>query len=268
MKSVLDQDYPNFEVIAVDDSSTDNTLQVLNSIDDERLKVVVNKGVKGAAGARNAGAQCAKSEWVAFQDSDDIWLPGKLSKQMAHLADSNFVAVYCGMDCYEQNKLLTRIPNDITKTCEGDLTFALLMDSFISTQTVIIRRDIFEKINGMDTSFSALDDWEMMIRVSLEGPIGFVDETLVEQHMSPNSITNSSEKRVNAQIQMLKKHYQLWSKHPEALARHHNRISGALQRQRRFKDASDHANQAFRHRPWDLRYATKALAFTFARFVR
>ncbi|WP_306145393.1 glycosyltransferase [Roseibium sp. MMSF_3412] len=258
--SVLSQDYPDFEVIAVDDRSTDATLEVLRSIEDPRLQVIVNEGPKGAAGARNAGAKLAKSSWVAFQDSDDLWYPSKLSKQVEKVKDSDFVAVYCAMDCFEDGVQILRVPNDITSHLEGDLVSSLLSDSFISTQTVMIRRDVFEKIGGMDPEFRSLDDWEMMIRVSLEGPIAFLDEVLVEQHMSSNSITRSSENRVNAQIQLLGKHSELWSAYPKELARHHYRVSGGLLANKRYREASSHAKEAAKLQPFNWRYVSKAIA--------
>lgn len=269
IRSVLSQDYPDFDVIAVNDRSTDATLEVLRSIEDPRLQVIVNEGPKGAAGARNAGANLARAHWIAFQDSDDLWYPSKLSKQIAKVQNTDFIAVYCAMDCFEDGERILRVPNDITTNLEGDLVRSLLSDSFISTQTVMIRRDIFEKIGGMDPDFRSLDDWEMMIRVSLEGPIAFLDEVLVEQHMSGNSITRSSENRVNAQIQLLGKHAELWNAYPRELARHHNRVSGGLYANKRYREASSHAKEAAKLQPYNWRYVAKALGSgLFARFFK
>ena len=84
--SVLNQDYREIELIVVDDASTDGTTELLESIADPRLRVIRHDHNKGVAGATNTGIQAARGEIIAFQDSDDEWLDGKLSHQMARLA--------------------------------------------------------------------------------------------------------------------------------------------------------------------------------------
>ncbi len=78
IQSVIDQTFSDFELIIVDDQSTDNTKEMVCSFCDERIKYFLNDHVKGPGGARNSGIFRAKGEWIAFLDSDDIWLPKKL----------------------------------------------------------------------------------------------------------------------------------------------------------------------------------------------
>ena len=78
IQSVLKQTYENFELIVVDDASTDNTKNIVKSFYDNRIRYMMNYHAKGGAGARNAGIFIAKGKWVAFLDDDDIWLPEKL----------------------------------------------------------------------------------------------------------------------------------------------------------------------------------------------
>ena len=82
VQSVLDQTYTDFKLIIVDDASTDDTEKIVSMIDDDRIQYHRLETNKGAAGARNEGVRLADSEWIAFHDSDDKWLPGKLEKQM------------------------------------------------------------------------------------------------------------------------------------------------------------------------------------------
>ncbi|MBG6212074.1 glycosyltransferase involved in cell wall biosynthesis [Labrenzia sp. EL_126] len=263
--SILEQDHASFNVIVVDDRSTDASLKMLEIIKDERLITTINKGPKGASGARNWGVAHGSAPFVAFQDSDDIWLPGKLSKQMALLeADESLVACYCAMASYADGKQISCVPYGSTSLFEGDITKNLLRQSFISTQTVVIRRDVYETVGGMDPAFWSLNDWELMIRVSQEGPIAFVNEILVEQHMSPNSLTHSSSSRVNSQIMIVEKHKTLFERHPKVLAFHHNRIAGALWQLGDIEAARAHTREAVRLEPLNLRYQIKnqVLRFT------
>ena len=84
--SVLRQTFTDFELVVVDDGSTDGTLTAARAIADPRLRVIAAPQNMGAAGARNLGVAEARGTWIAFQDSDDEWLPEKLAKQMARLA--------------------------------------------------------------------------------------------------------------------------------------------------------------------------------------
>lgn len=258
IKSVLDQDYPSFQVFAVDDHSTDQTVKVLETLSDPRLHIVTNGGPKGASGARNWGAEQGTSPYIAFQDSDDIWLPGKLDAQVQRLEqDPSCVACYCAMACYSDGKLFDSIPYGLTEKLEGSILENLLRQSFISTQTVVVRRDVFGAIGGMDPEFQALIDWEFMIRVAERGPIAFVDQILVEQHMSSNSITKSSLKRVSSQQMVLEKHKDLYQKYPKSLAYHHNRISGALRDAGNKIGARKHAKEAAMLMPFNIWYQFK-----------
>lgn len=268
IESVLTQDYPSLDVIAVDDRSTDNTLAVLRSISDERLQVAENTGPKGASGARNTGASLAQSTWIAFQDSDDLWRPGKLKRQMERVATGDWVAVYCAMEVIDEQgqapRRIGRVPDLGATHLEGDILPELTFRSLISTQTLVVRSDVFRAVGGFDTDFRSLDDWELMLRIAQEGRIAFVDEELVEQRMSENSITRSATKRLEAQKAILTKHRQLLERYDGALAYHHHRVAGAYRADGQFKNAALHARLARAASPMVARY-NLMLAYTILR---
>lgn len=83
VRSVLNQTYKNFEVIVADDASTDDTAEIIKTFKDDRIRYIRHESNAGAAAARNTGIKASRGEYVAFQDSDDEWLPEKLEKQMA-----------------------------------------------------------------------------------------------------------------------------------------------------------------------------------------
>lgn len=199
-------------------------------------------------GARNAGAALAKGDWIGFQDSDDLWRPGKLLHQMEKIASGNFVAVYCAMEIVEgegaAKQRVGRVPEAGAVFRENDIRRGLTLTSLISTQTVVIRRDIFDQVGRFDTAFESLEDWELMLRVAEKGAIAFVDLELVEQRFSENSITKSTEKRLVAQEKILAKHQGLLSRYPKALAKHHYRIAGAHRQFGRLEEALKHLRMA------------------------
>jgi glycosyltransferase involved in cell wall biosynthesis len=239
IESVLRQTWTDYELIVVDDGSTDGTPSEAAKVSDPRLRVVVSPSNGGAAAARNRGLAEARADWVAFQDSDDEWLPRKLEKQMARLTapGADFVAGYCGMLILDSTRetsvgrLTPRyFPGPEETEVEGDLSLPLLRTSLISTQTLVVRRAALQAIGGFDESLRALEDWECAIRLARRGPVAFVDEPLVLQRFSPNSITRDNPGKLAARRRIAEKHADLLAPHPRAHARHHYTIAGLERR--------------------------------------
>jgi GT2 family glycosyltransferase len=271
LESVLRQSWRDLELIVVDDGSTDGTPEAARALDDPRLRVIVTPRNMGAGAARNLGIAEARGPWVAFQDSDDEWLPAKLEKQMARLLapGADWIAAYCGMlildappgrgagaagaryfpkrdDELLRDDPIGRILGWATPwrkrpppcPLEGDLTASLLRRSLISTQTLVARRDRLRAIGGFDPELRALIDWDCVLRLAPLGPIAFVDEPLVLQRFSPNSITADRTRKLPTQIRLVEKHAAALARHPKALAWHHyviaggHRMAGDLERAR------------------------------------
>ncbi|MGB3555390.1 MAG: glycosyltransferase [Jannaschia sp.] len=258
VQSVLDQDFSDIEVICINDVSTDRTIAVLANIKDPRLRWADNTGPRGPSAARNCGVALSDADWIAFQDSDDIWLPGKLSAQMARLEGSDFVAAYCGMlikeDAHPDTPVQGRIPDPAITPLEGDILSSLTRQSFISTQMLVVRRDVFDTVGGFDEDLLALVDWDLMLRVAGQGPVAFVDDDLVVQRMSSNSITNSSRKRLDAQEYILEKHTALLARYPSVMAGHHHRLAGGYRLFSDWYPAARHAALARHAAPGNMRY--------------
>lgn len=263
VESVLIQDYAPFDVIAVDDNSTDGTRAVLEEITDPRLRVTVNPGARGPSSTRNHGVAMSDADWVAFQDSDDLWLPGKLAAQMARVAGSDYVAVYCGMlvkaDTDPNTPVQRRYPDRTVHPLEGDILPSLTRGNYISTQMLAVRRDVFDKVGGFDEELPALVDWDLMLRVAGQGPVAFVDADLVVQRMTENSITKSTQKRLAAQEYVLKKHRDLLAHYPASLAQHHHRVAGGYRSFGQYRQGVPHAQAAWRLQPGNLKYLASAL---------
>lgn len=234
--SVLRQTWTDFELIVVDDGSIDGTRDVVRGMADPRLRLIETPQNMGASAARNLGIAEARGPWVAFQDSDDEWLPLKLERQMARLLapGAAFVAGYCGMMILGEldgaagpGRLSARyFPAPEQTELEGDLLEPLLRTSLISTQTLVARTDRLREIGGFDPDLRALIDWDCVLRLAPLGPIAFVDEPLVLQRFSMNSITRDRARKLASQIRVAEKHADLLASRPAVHARQLYIIAG------------------------------------------
>lgn len=250
--SVLRQTYPDFELVVVDDGSTDGTLAAAGAVPDPRLRVVAAPENLGAAGARNLGVAEARGTWIAFQDSDDEWLPGKLARQMARLATpapdgAGWGGCYCGLltvgalDARPGERTALRyVPDPAVTPVEGDILAPLLVRNMISTQTLVVRRDLFLALGGFDETTTPIEDWDFALRLAARSPIAFVDEPLVHQRFSPDSITRWTRRRTDSRERLVAKNMALFARHPRLLARQYyilasdNRKAGDLAAARRW----------------------------------
>jgi glycosyltransferase involved in cell wall biosynthesis len=278
IESVLRQTWTDFELIVVDDGSSDGTLAAAAEVRDPRLRLVESPRNAGAAAARNRGAGEARGTWLAFQDSDDEWLPEKLGKQMARLAEpAGYVAAYCGLltlgglDPAAEARLgLRYVPDPAVVPAEGDLREPLLRGNLVSTQTLVVRRDVFLGLGGFDAGLPALEDWDFALRLAARGPIALVDEPLVQQRFSPNSLTRSLDRHVRAHDRIVEKHLALYEGRPDLLALQYYSLAGSQRRAGNLAEARRYLGLARRShpanpRPWamSLWLALRGAAVTF-----
>jgi glycosyltransferase involved in cell wall biosynthesis len=193
VESALGQTYAHIEVIVVDDGSKDDTLARLKQYGD-RLHVIVQPN-KGPAAARNVGIAAAQGEFIAFLDSDDLWLPEKTERQVDLLE-----RVGCSSPCCLSNILMKWRSGDRTSfeiaLLKPSMTEGLWLnvDEVLATrpvlfnQGIMIRRKVLDKIGGFDESIRYLEDVEFPQRLSLEGPWAYIETPLVVWR---ESMTNS-----------------------------------------------------------------------------
>lgn len=262
-ESVLRQTWSDFELIIVDDCSTDDTVPNARTIKDSRVKLLSTPKNGGPSAARNVGLAAATGEWVAFQDSDDEWLPEKLSQQMARLAERAHIdiAAYCGMaivgspenagETSTDRAQVRYHPGPEATTVEGNISEALLARSLISTQTLMAKRDALQQIGGFDEDLPALVDWECVLRLSDLGSFAFVDRPLVVQNFSLNSVTRDRWRRAEARQTIMEKHATRFAPHPDLHARHWRAVAGDARRLGKISEAKRALNQAIALRPFD-----------------
>jgi glycosyltransferase involved in cell wall biosynthesis len=213
LKSVFSQTYQDFEVIVVDNSSTDNTQNVLGSFPQDKLKVITvnNRGI--IAYSRNEGIKKAKGEWVAFLDSDDVWQSEKLEK-VKNAIDENqgFILIchdeWCVMNGKNKNRLSYGPSGD-------DMYDRLLFKiNCLSTSAVCVKKDILIKTGGFSerNDFVTAEDYEYWIRLSQVGEFYFIKEVLGEYHIHGKNTVSNVKVHNNAVIAIKKYHYDLWLK--------------------------------------------------------
>ena len=204
--SVLKQTYENLELIIMDDGSDDGTEDYVKSIADERVRYRKSDTNMGPSAARNRGAELAKGEYLAFQDSDDEWLPDKLEKQMKVMLEGDNALVYCEFGLYREGELLTVIPPKAIPYEEkhGSLFSYLLLYPLISTQTMLIKTQDFTETGGFNETLKAYEDFEFTLRFAKEHRIGFVEKALVKVNSLPGSVSKQFGERIRVQFYMMR----------------------------------------------------------------
>jgi len=178
IESVLEQSRPAIECIVVDDGSTDATADVVRRFGNEVVSVRQDRS--GVSGARNRGAELARGELLAFLDHDDAWLPGKLERQVQELGRQDSAMALCAMSVVDRAGTTLGIRR--LHAHDDLLTGMLLFDGteLVScSSTGLVRRSAFLAIGGFDQNLSMSADWDLLLRMLLDGGVAYVDEPLV-----------------------------------------------------------------------------------------
>lgn len=179
IKSVLRQTFEDFELIVVDDGSDDTTAEVLDSYG-KLLKVVFQEH-QGVSAARNNGIEHAGGELVAFLDSDDEWLPEKLSRQVA-LFDGRNPFFICHTDEIWRRDGRAVLQKAIHRKQGGRFFKRALERCLISPSSVMISKGFLDKVGWFDTELVAAEDYDLWLRITAFYEVDFVPERLVVKH--------------------------------------------------------------------------------------
>jgi glycosyltransferase involved in cell wall biosynthesis len=200
LESVLHQTYQNFEIIVVDDgTSNDENLFLCNTFEKVRYIKIENSG--GPAKPRNVGIREAKGKYMAFVDDDDLWLPQKLKIQVAILNNNpSFGLVHSCCELIDEkgilkNVLIGRPGSPDVK--HGDVSLRMMGNWTLMTSSVIIRKEVLEKVGIFNEEMPAAgEDVEFWVRCSFETKFYYIDESLAQYRVHSGNISGNSAKYI------------------------------------------------------------------------
>jgi len=242
VESVLQQTYPELELIVVDGGSTDGTLEFLGSIADERLRVVAHDHPLGLGAARNAGLEASSGEYVVFLDDDDRLLEGAIAALVEAIRDRprNCAGVYTAhRNVYESDGRdhgRTVGDNDPDRATGGDDEKRVAggkveryEDASIGGPScTLIRSEVVDEVGRFDESFSAHEDSDFWIRLFSEFHMVALDRVLYERRYHDGQMTTDTGAMLRAKTRLLEKHDDRFS--DAWLAREYRRIATSYAR--------------------------------------
>lgn len=187
--SALAQSFRSNEVIVVDDGSTDDTPQVMARFPQVHY---VRQENHGESAARNAGIRLSAGEYIAFLDADDAFLPDKLERQVSILDAQPAVGVVysdvylCDADGNPQRLFSSQLG---CRRVSGRVFESLVRGNFLTVDSVLVRREVFERVGLFDESLRTFPDWDLWLRVSADYTFEYVDAPVARYRMHPEMVS-------------------------------------------------------------------------------
>ena len=178
IESVLAQTYRNFEIIVIDDGSTDDTATKLAPYIDRKLIRYFFQQNKRQAAAKNLGISEAHGTLIAFLDHDDLWTPDKLARQVPLFANERVGIVYCGAKETDLQGT-TLWEKGIEKYCRGEIFERLLFDHFITNSSVVVRKACLDHVGLFREDLYGVDDIHLWLRICHDYEADFIEDILV-----------------------------------------------------------------------------------------
>jgi glycosyltransferase involved in cell wall biosynthesis len=204
--SVIEQDYKHYEIIVVNDGSTDNTADIVESFGTAVRCIYKENG--GQASARNTGITAATGKYVAFLDADDLWIKDKLKLQVAQLEETGAKWGYADSFAFDgQSKEILYKFSDNQTQHSGDILKALFSTCFIPSPTAIVQRSVFSTVGlfNEESRMRNREDWEMWLRIAAVYPIVSISVPLAYYRVHSASATGSEDhlKSINGHIRVI-----------------------------------------------------------------
>jgi glycosyltransferase involved in cell wall biosynthesis len=205
IESVLNQTLKNFEIIVVDDGSTDNTKDVLKPYRSS-IRYIYQQN-KGLPSAKNTGIKASHGEFIAFLDSDDLWLPEKLELQKRFYNEHPSVGmVICNGFLFDETGIIrTFFPVDSINPIPKDLHTSLFLQNIIPVLTTLTSKNCFDKIGLHDETLTSAEDLDLWIRLTRYFTVGYVPEPLVKYRKHPEAMSMNVERMCENKIRVIKK---------------------------------------------------------------
>ena len=174
--SVLDQDFSDYELIVVDDGSNDNTREILGAYG--KGITVLQQSNMGVSAARNSGIAAASGRLIAFLDSDDLWLPGKLSTQVKFFEENADAVINQTQEIWIRNGQRVN-PKKRHHKFSGMIFERSLALCLVSPSAVMIKKSLFDTVGVFDEDLPACEDYDLWLRISCRYPVHLIDIPLI-----------------------------------------------------------------------------------------
>jgi glycosyltransferase involved in cell wall biosynthesis len=174
--SVLDQDFRDYELIVVDDGSDDNTREMLSAYG--KAITILRQPNRGVSAARNRGIAEAAGQLIAFLDSDDLWLPGKLASQVKFFEENADAVVNQTQEIWVRNGVRVN-PKKRHHKFSGMIFERSLALCLVSPSAVMIKKGLFDDVGLFDEQLPACEDYDLWLRISCRYPVHLIDHPLI-----------------------------------------------------------------------------------------
>ncbi len=181
IQSVFHQSFEDFELIVIDDASTDETLDYLQSLNDSRLEIVSLEKNRGVSYARNRGFDKARGEWIALLDSDDEWLPHRLETQFRFAKENPEIPLIHGEEIWVRKGKRVN-PKKIHQKSGGRIFSRALHLCLISPSATLMKSSLYKELGGFREDYPVCEDYEMWLRVTCRHKIGFIEDPIITKY--------------------------------------------------------------------------------------
>lgn len=206
IESVLSQDFQDWELIVVDDGSTDETADIVTRCGDARVQYIYQRN-QGPSAARNAGIYRARGEFLAFLDADDEWEPEFLGRCVKVLSgNGRLVAVYSRYYYIDEGG--RRLSSALGEVVAPDqLPTRLVETNVFPLHAGLARADAVRAVGVFDTGLTGIEDWDLWLRIARTGAIQGIAEPLARYRVYPGTWSSSNERMLNNRMKLLAKHF-------------------------------------------------------------
>ncbi len=189
LSSVWRQTFTDFEVLVVNDGSSDNIKEWASQVKDSRFKFI-SQANQGVSAARNAGILASQGDYIALLDADDLWAPTKLETHVLCLDKNPKVGLVCSWTAMmnAQGQPTGRFMKPVA---DGNIYTKILVKNIIDCPSVLVRRSCFNEVGLFDTNIRYNEDWEMWIRIAARYEFAVIKEPLVYYRQHPNNVSKN-----------------------------------------------------------------------------
>ena len=190
VSSVLDQTFTDFEVIVIDDASTDDTIERLNDFGD-RIQVIRHAENKGVSAARNSGIRKAEGRYIALLDSDDYWIPEKLQVQIDFFKKQPDALICQARELWVKNGKRVNPAKKHLKP-SGDIFIPSLKLCLVSPSAVMFKKSLLDEVGMFDEDLPVCEDYDLWLRIAYKYPVYLIEQDLlVKEGGAPDQLSSS-----------------------------------------------------------------------------